>query len=370
MEEQQAISQPASRIKDYNSVCWRLGFFMTIILLLREAATVLLSVVLILLNNMAESATGVADSLQLYFGAEGLYALQLGFSAVFLQIIPSVIAVFLLKYGKEQIKAGYKIPKNNAKALTNFPACYGLGMTVNLITLVVTSLITKTADYNEAFNPITSVAPPSFASAVILFVFVAVIAPVFEEFIFRGAVLNALKPYGKGVAIFTSAFMFGIMHGNFSQVFYATAIGIVLGYIATVTGSIFTTTVMHALFNSISGVMMLFISTSSVQKYYGVSEGVPDGDAFVITMYAIFQLAVVLTALIGFGLMIKKLIKIKRYFLPQVWSELTTWGKVRRLLFTPGMIIGIVLTADVFAGCWAITYFDVINGILTLLGIQ
>ena len=370
MEEQEVLTQPVSKVKDYNSVCWRLGFFMTAILLLRELATVLLSVVLTLLNDWAESIAGVEDSLQLYMGAEGLYALQLGFSAVFLQIIPAVIAVFLLKYGKEQIKAGYKIPKNNAKALTNFPACYGLGMTVNLITLGVTTLITKNSGYNEAFNPVTSVAPPSFASAVILFFFVVVIAPVFEEFIFRGAVLNALKPYGKGVAIFTSAFMFGIMHGNFSQVFYAPALGIVLGYIATVTDSIFPTTVMHAIFNSISGVMMLFISTSSVQQYYGVQEGVPDGDAFVITMYAIFQLAVVLTALIGFGLMIKKLIKIKRYFLPQVWSELTTWGKVRRLLFTPGMIIGIVLTVDVFAGYWAITNFDLINGVLVLFGIR
>lgn len=367
--EEQVLTEPASKVKEYSSVCRRVGFFMTLIMLLREFATVMLSVVLSLLNSWAESATGVKDSLQLFMGAEGLYALQLGFSALFLQIIPSVIAVFLLKYGKEQIKAGYKKPKNNTKALTNFPACYGLGMTVNLITLGITTLITKSSGYNEAFNPVTSVAPPSFGAAVILFVFVAVIAPVFEEFIFRGAVLNALKPYGKGVAIFTSAFMFGIMHGNFSQVFYATALGIVLGYIATVTDSVFTTTVMHALFNSISGVMMLFISTSSVQKYYGAQEGVPDGDAFVITMYAIFQLAVVLTALIGFGLMIKKLIKIKRYFLPQVWSELTTWGKVRRILFTPGMIIGAVLTVDVFAGYWAIMRFDLVGGILSLFGV-
>ena len=356
--------------EDYRTVCFRLGFFLTITMLLREAAWALLQVIMPPLNdwlmrpeNIAATASGTVP------GAELLYAVQLTVSMIFLQLLPAVLSVFLLRYDREKIKAGYKKPQKNAKALTNFPACYGLGMTVNLATLGITQLISGSGSYNEAFNPVSAYEPPGFGSALVMFFFAAVLAPIFEEFIFRGAVLSALKPYGSGVAIFTSALMFGVMHGNFSQFFYATALGIVFGYIAVVTDSIFTTTIMHALFNGISSTLMLFICSDSIKKYYGVKEGVPDGDAFVITMFAVFMLAVIITALLGFGLMIGKIVKIKRYFLPQVWNGLTTWGKIRRLLFTPFMIIGLLLAADVFCGYYALNETGITQWLQGLSGV-
>ena len=66
-----------------------------------------------------------------------------------------------------------------------------------------------------------------------MFLYMGIFAPVTEELIFRGLVQRTLTPYGKKFAIFGSAFLFGIFHGNLVQTPYAILVGLVLGYVAT-----------------------------------------------------------------------------------------------------------------------------------------
>lgn len=65
-----------------------------------------------------------------------------------------------------------------------------------------------------------------------MFLYVTLLAPIWEEVLFRGYVMRTLEPYGKKFAIFASAFLFGIFHGNVVQSPYAFAVGLVLGYVA------------------------------------------------------------------------------------------------------------------------------------------
>ena len=65
-----------------------------------------------------------------------------------------------------------------------------------------------------------------------MFIYVSLLAPVIEELVFRGAILNALKPYGHVFAIVTSAVMFGFFHGDLGQGFFAFIMGLLLGYLA------------------------------------------------------------------------------------------------------------------------------------------
>ena len=64
-----------------------------------------------------------------------------------------------------------------------------------------------------------------------MFLYSAIFAPITEEIFFRGYILRSLRPYGKRFAIFTSAFLFGLFHGNLLQTPYAFLIGLVLGYV-------------------------------------------------------------------------------------------------------------------------------------------
>ena len=81
---------------------------------------------------------------------------------------------------------------------------------------------------------------------------VCVIAPVTEEYMFRGAMLRTLSKYGSGFAIVASAFAFGMMHGNMGQTPMAFLIGLVLGYVAAKSGNIRQSIFIHFVNNVIA----------------------------------------------------------------------------------------------------------------------
>ena len=65
-----------------------------------------------------------------------------------------------------------------------------------------------------------------------MFFYGSIAAPVVEEILFRGFLQRSLMPFGKKFAIFGSALLFGIFHGNLIQTPYAFLVGLVLGYTA------------------------------------------------------------------------------------------------------------------------------------------
>lgn len=65
-----------------------------------------------------------------------------------------------------------------------------------------------------------------------MFLYASILAPISEEILFRGFIQRSLMPYGKKFAIFCSAFLFGLFHGNLAQTPYAFVVGLVLGYTA------------------------------------------------------------------------------------------------------------------------------------------
>ena len=57
-------------------------------------------------------------------------------------------------------------------------------------------------------------------------------APIAEELVYRGFVMEPLRRHGKLFAIVVSAVLFGVMHANLPQSMFAVAVGLVLGYTA------------------------------------------------------------------------------------------------------------------------------------------
>lgn len=87
-----------------------------------------------------------------------------------------------------------------------------------------------------------------------MIIYSCIVGPIVEEFIYRGAVLRSLEKHGKWFAITISGILFGLMHGNFYQMFAATGIGIILGYLAT-EYSIKLTILLHILNNTLVQIM-------------------------------------------------------------------------------------------------------------------
>lgn len=64
-----------------------------------------------------------------------------------------------------------------------------------------------------------------------MFLYGSVLAPLSEELLFRGYVQRSLRPYGRRFAIFGSALLFGLFHGNLLQTPYAFLMGLILGWL-------------------------------------------------------------------------------------------------------------------------------------------
>lgn len=65
-----------------------------------------------------------------------------------------------------------------------------------------------------------------------MFIYASILAPISEEILFRGLIQRSLLPFGKKFAVFGSALLFGIFHGNLAQTPFAFLAGLVLGYVA------------------------------------------------------------------------------------------------------------------------------------------
>lgn len=104
----------------------------------------------------------------------------------------------------------------------------------------------------------------------------AVLAPLLEEVLFRGAIQGVLMRYfGRPwPAIIVSALVFGVFHWNPIQVVYATLLGIVLGWIYYRTGSLMSVIVGHVLNNTLAVVTTVAYSAADEQAVAESSVGI------------------------------------------------------------------------------------------------
>ena len=76
-----------------------------------------------------------------------------------------------------------------------------------------------------------------------------ILAPIFEELIFRKVLIDHLAPKGELIAILASGLMFGLFHGNFQQGFFAAFIGCLFAFIYLRTGRVIYTILLHMVLN-------------------------------------------------------------------------------------------------------------------------
>ncbi|MGM9539028.1 MAG: lysostaphin resistance A-like protein [Candidatus Onthomonas sp.] len=110
---------------------------------------------------------------------------------------------------------------------------------------------TETVDYaNEA------VAEEPLFFAVLCTV---IIAPICEEYIFRRLLMDRLLFLGDWSAIVLSSLFFGLFHTNLYQFLYAFAVGLVLGYVRIMTGSMRWNILLHLFINLFCGVLIGYL---------------------------------------------------------------------------------------------------------------
>ncbi len=94
----------------------------------------------------------------------------------------------------------------------------------------------------------------------VLFITTVVLAPLFEEFVFRGVFLPVLaKVQGNGWGIFTSAFVFALAHLSVGELPPLLVLGIGLGVLRLSSGRLFPCVIMHSLWNGVTFINLLLL---------------------------------------------------------------------------------------------------------------
>ena len=122
----------------------------------------------------------------------------------------------------------------------------------NILGTIMTALLQLLPGVS-AGNPIMSYATDDAFLPKVLFM--VILAPVIEEYIFRKQLIDRMHVYGQKTAVIASALMFGLFHGNLSQLFYAFALGLVFGYVYLKTGKLRYSIGLHMLINLIGSVI-------------------------------------------------------------------------------------------------------------------
>lgn len=159
-------------------------------------------------------------------------------------------------------------------------------------------------------------------------------APVFEELIFRKVLIDRTVKYGEYISIVMSGVMFGLLHGNFSQFFFATFVGMLFAYVYIRTGRIRYTIFLHMAVNLSSA---LVLQTLLQKLLKATQDNMNDSTTSAETaIYALIALAwiggVFAIAIIGIVKLIKSL-KRKRLKLKMMKGE-PTHKEVRKLLLS------------------------------------
>lgn len=179
------------------------------------------------------------------------YLLQILFSAI-LFVPPFFLLAKIEGFKVSSLFVRKKIPflTGASVVFAGFLLCLG----INVATSYWVSILEALGMNTEAVG----LPEPKGIFETIAWIFTMSVMPaIVEEFAFRVVVLGSLRRYSDTFAIFASAALFGLVHGNFVQIPFAFMVGLVFAYITINTGSVIPAMIIHFLNNFNSCVMML-----------------------------------------------------------------------------------------------------------------
>ena len=144
-------------------------------------------------------------------------------------------------------------------------ALISIAMTLTLAGSIIGTLITNllaSLQGQAGSNPVADATENTPVWAIL--VFMVLLGPICEELLFRRVLINRLRRYGELPAILISGLVFGLIHGNFSQLFYATLLGFFFGFIYVKTGKLRYTVFLHVFINFFGGAW-----TTVIQRLFG-----------------------------------------------------------------------------------------------------
>jgi len=192
-------------------------------------------------------------------------SLKVFFGYIFMAIPPLWIAYYQIKslYGKFTLKKDYL-------QFNFFPIKYSIfqgikgWLTIVPFVLLISLIMNSLIDNQNGSNPLLEIVlnNNNYFSFFLLFVTTTLIAPMFEEVIFRGILLPTLsRDFGVISGIIVSAFIFALAHLSLGEMPPLFVLGIGLGITRISSGSLFSSVIMHSLWNGLTFFNLFLLRT-------------------------------------------------------------------------------------------------------------
>lgn len=166
------------------------------------------------------------------------------------------------------------------------------------------------------------------------FLFIVILAPIFEELVFRKLLLDRIGKYGCAPAIALSGLSFGLFHGNFLQFFYALFLGFFFAFLYLRTGKLRYTVFLHILINFFGSIVPMLLNewTGIGNSPAGAEIEIAPAPLFLLLLYSLWIIAMNIA---GIVLLIAGR---KKFSLPSLPGEIEP-GNEQKLLFSPGVLL-------------------------------
>lgn len=162
-------------------------------------------------------------------------------------------------------------PKNFGTYLIIFPMMLGMMLIAEFLTSQIPITGPFFGKFYEFFSQLMEQMTNNTATMIVLAV---IMAPIFEEIVFRGIIQRGLINKGMQpmTAIWISAVAFGIIHGNPWQFVGAILLGFVMGVVYEKTKSLLLPILLHAFNNLASTLLIEFYGIENFAHAFNVSE--------------------------------------------------------------------------------------------------
>ncbi len=159
------------------------------------------------------------------------------------------------KYGSEGRKVKFTLKSILYMVLLAVGLQFGLSMLLNAVAMIKPDWFDTYGDIMEQLG---------MGNSILSLVYIALIAPISEELIFRGVILG----YGKrflpmAAANLLQALLFGIYHMNLVQGIYAFVLGMILGAVRISFNTLYASVLLH-MFINVSGIFLNLVLTEEM----------------------------------------------------------------------------------------------------------
>jgi len=192
-------------------------------------------------------------------------SLKIFFGYLFMAI-PSIVIVY---YQIKSLKGEFKLKKDYFQfkfSSTKDAIIYGVKgwLTIVPFVLLISIIVNSLIDNQNGSNPLLEIVlnNKNNFSFIILFATTTLLAPLFEEIIFRGVLLPTLsRDFGIIWGIIVSAFIFALAHLSVGEMLPLFVLGIGLGITRIASGSLLSSVIMHSLWNGLTFLNLFLLRT-------------------------------------------------------------------------------------------------------------